>query len=277
MRQKKSSKVLDELLNRSEYLVVQGNDLAKALGNLKAFEHKILDYCFSYVKKDSLPAERFTLNIADLLKYLGLTSSGTNYERVVRAFKALNENTALYLPIEEGDVKGIMMTQLFGYINYFETGVVHFEFSKYAQPYVFDLKKNYYSFYLRELANVKGKYALILLKLWEAHRYGDSRITLINGDLEEWQSWFLGEEKRLTAGKFMQNIIKRAAEELESKFNIEIVLDVHKNKRNVVGYEMEIIDNRQHIISTKDMRKSQKTLETSVSEEFLNAMNLWED
>ena len=104
MRQKKSSKVLDELLNRSEYLVVQGNDLAKALGNLKAFEHKILDYCFSYVKKDSLPAERFTLNIADLLKYLGLTSSGTNYERVVRAFKALNENTALYLPVEEGDV-----------------------------------------------------------------------------------------------------------------------------------------------------------------------------
>lgn len=42
----------------------------------------------------------------------------------------------------------------------------------------------------------------------------------------------------------MQNIIKRTAEELETKFNIEIVLDVKKNKRNVIGYEMEIIDNR---------------------------------
>lgn len=48
----------------------------------------------------------------------------------------------------------------------------------------------------------------------------------------------------MTAGKFMQNIIKRTAEELETKFNIEIVLDVKKNKRNVIGYEMEIIDNR---------------------------------
>lgn len=43
----------------------------------------------------------------------------------------------------------------------------------------------------------------------------------------------------------MQNVIKRAAEELEDKFNIEIVLDTKKNKRNVIGYEMEIIDKRQ--------------------------------
>lgn len=62
--------------------------------------------------------------------------------------------------------------------------------------------------------------------------------------MSEWQDWFLAEEKRMTAGKFMQNIIKRTAEELETKFNIEIVLDVKKNKRNVIGYEMEIIDNR---------------------------------
>ena len=32
---------------------MQGNDLAKAFGNLKAFEHKLLDYCFSYVTKES--------------------------------------------------------------------------------------------------------------------------------------------------------------------------------------------------------------------------------
>ncbi|MFW5459038.1 replication initiation protein [Streptococcus hyovaginalis] len=236
--------VLDELLSRNEYLVVQGNDLAKSFGNLKAFEHKILDYCFSYVQKDSQPEERFTLQIADLLKYLGLTSSGTNYKRVVSAFKVLNENTALYLPIEENGVKGIMMTQLFGYINYLETGLVHFEFSKYAQPYVFDLKKNFYSFHLRELARVKGKYALILLKLWEANRFRDSRVTIINGTLDEWQGWFLGEDKRIPAGRFLRDVITRAAEELEEKFHIEIVLDTKKHKRNVVGYEMEIIDNR---------------------------------
>ena len=42
----------------------------------------------------------------------------------------------------------------------------------------------------------------------------------------------------------MQSVIKRAADELEVKFNIEIVLDTKKHKRNVIGYEMEIIDRR---------------------------------
>ena len=40
-----------------------------------------------------------------------------NYERVARGFKALNENTALYLPIVENGVKGILMTQLFEKLN----------------------------------------------------------------------------------------------------------------------------------------------------------------
>ncbi|WP_153056701.1 replication initiation protein, partial [Streptococcus suis] len=113
MQNKKARTALHEMITRGEYLVVQGNDLAKSFGNLKAFEHKILDYCFSYVKKDSLPEERFTLETSSLLKFLDLTSSGTNYERVVRAFKTLNENTALYLPIEKKDgTRGIRMTQL---------------------------------------------------------------------------------------------------------------------------------------------------------------------
>lgn len=45
----------------------------------------------------------------------------------------------------------------------------------------------------------------------------------------------------------MQSVIKRAADELEVKFNIEIVLDTKKHKRNVIGYEMEIIDRHQSV------------------------------
>ncbi|MFD3042780.1 replication initiation protein, partial [Streptococcus agalactiae] len=93
---------------------------------------------------------------------------------------------------------------------------------------------------MRELANVKGKYALILLKLWEAHRFGDRKLTIINGTLDEWQNWFLGEEKRIPAGRFMQNVLTRAVEEIEEKFPVQIVVDVLKRGRNVVGYEIEI-------------------------------------
>lgn len=47
----KISKTMSNLLSRQDYLIVQGNDLAKAFGNLTSFQHKILDYCFSFVKK----------------------------------------------------------------------------------------------------------------------------------------------------------------------------------------------------------------------------------
>ena len=278
MKKKKTSQVLQELLSRSDYLVVQGNDLAKAFGNLKSFEHKLLDYCFSYVTKDSLPNERFRVNSHSILKYFGLNSSGRNYKRIADGFKTLNENTALYFAKVRSDgKKSIIMTQLFSFIEFVEDSIIEFKFSEVAQPYVFDLKKNFYSFHLRELARIKGKYALILLKLWEAHRFGDNRVTIINGTLYEWQDWFLGEGKRMTAGKFMQNIIKRAAEELETKFDIEIILDTKKDRRNVVGYEMEIIDKRQLSSPIQKTYDAVTPQSIEVSDDFKRAMSIWED
>ena len=88
---------LKDLLKRQDYLIVQANDLAKAFGNLSAFQHKILDYCFSFVTKDSDPGEEYVLKIKDVLSHLGLNKSGKNYTNVAMAFKALNEKTALYL------------------------------------------------------------------------------------------------------------------------------------------------------------------------------------
>lgn len=246
MKNKKAGKAIEELLNRNDYLVVQANDLAKSFGNLKSFEHKILDYCFSFVQKDSRPEERFTLETSLVLKYLNLTNSGTNYERVIRAFKVLNENTAIYLPvIKENGVKGIRMTQLFSYIDYDESGLIEFEFSKFAQPYVFELKKNFYSFHLRDLASIRGKYTLILLKLWESHRYGNNRMTFIAGELKEWKNWFLGEKKDMSPGIFKRDVLTKAIKELEQKFPIEITLTTIKKGRNVIGYELEIADSRQ--------------------------------
>lgn len=253
MENKKAIKTYEELLSRQSYLVVQGNDLAKAFGNLTAFEHKLLDYCFSYVTKDSQYSDRFEVNTIEVFKHFGMHKTGDNYERVVRAFKRLNENTALYLPWTAPDgTEAIMMTQLFGYIAFDKKGRVYFEFSKYALPLVFDLKKNFYSFQLAELAQVKGKYALILLKLWEGHRFGKNPVTVISGNLEQWQGWFLAKERRLTPSTFKRDIIRRAAEELEMKFNVSITLTTEKKGRKVVGYEMEIIDKRVYNPATNE-------------------------
>lgn len=243
MKNKKAEFALSELLSRQDYLVVQGNDLAKAFGGLKAFEQRVLDYCFSYVTKDSKYNDVYEIFTLDIIKHFNLNTSGENYRRIAEAFKRLNENTALYLPIirENGD-RGIRMTQLFSYIDFYESGSVRFKFSEDAAPLVFDLKERFYSFRLGELSRINGKYALIMLKLWESHRRGHERYTTISADLENWQSWFLGKDSRISAGQFFQKVITRSINELEEKLACEFFVTTQKRGRTVIGYEIMITD-----------------------------------
>jgi len=240
---KKMDKMLGELLSRQDYLVVQGNDLAKAFGGLSSFEHRVLDYCFSFVTRESKLDDVYKVSAMEIIKHFGLNASGQNYNRIGQAFKRLNENTALYLPIVEDDgTEGILMTQLFSYIKFLKDGTVEFKFSEYSAPYVLDLKEKYYSFRLGDLAKIKGKYALIMLKLWESKRIGKQKYTTLNGSISEWKQWFLEKDKDLPTGRFYSEIIVRSIEELENKISCEFYVTTFKNGRVVTGYEILIND-----------------------------------
>lgn len=85
MEHKRLEKTFDNLITRQNYLVVQANDLAKAFGNLKSFEHEVLEYCFSYVTSESKPEEIFVAQSKEILKLFRLNASGSNYKRIVQA------------------------------------------------------------------------------------------------------------------------------------------------------------------------------------------------
>ena len=110
---------ISELLSRQDYLVVQGNDLAKAFGGLKSFEQRVLDYCFSFVTKESKSGDVYEVTALEIIKHFGLNTSGDSYRRIAEAFKKLNENTALYLNVERPDgTRGLRMAQLFSWIDF---------------------------------------------------------------------------------------------------------------------------------------------------------------
>ncbi|WP_265460446.1 replication initiation protein [Enterococcus sp. HY326] len=242
-KNKKANLALTDLLSRQNYLVVQGNDLAKSFGGLKSFEQRVLDYCFSYVTKDSRLEDEYEVSALEIIRHFNLNTSGDSYKRIAEAFKRLNENTALYLPITRSDgSKGIRMTQLFSWIDFFDDGIVRFKFSTDSAPYVLDLKEKFYSFRLGELSRINGKYALIMLKLWESNRRGKNKYTTISADLENWQSWFLGKDKQLPAGRFFAEILTRSIDELEEKISCEFFVTTQKRGRKVVGYEIMITD-----------------------------------
>ena len=242
----KIDKAISNLLSRQNYLVTQANDLARSFGNLTAFEHKVLDYCFSFVKAEDTSKQIYVVQMLDIIRHLGLNKSGKNYQRVAEAFQALNTKTALYLRTYKNGKNGIIMTSLFDYIEIIEDGKIEFQFSQKVAPYVFELKQNLYSFKLSELSNVRSKYALTLLKLWNANSMGKLNKATIKGTLEEWESWFLGSDnegkpKKWSAGRFRQRVLSVSIDELGKLYPKNLFeLTVEKSGRKVVGYRLDI-------------------------------------
>lgn len=247
VQNKKMDKTISSLLSRQNYLVTQANDLARSFGNLTTFEHKVLDYCFSYVKSEDTSSQIYTVQMLSIIRHLGLNSSGKNYQRVAEAFRALNNKTAIYLRTTyKNGMKGIIMTSLFDYIAIVEDGRIEFQFSKKVAPFIFELKKNYYSFKLSELSGVRSKYALTLLKLWNANSMGKLKKATIKGSLEEWQSWFLGTDdegkpKKWAAGRFRQRVLNVSIKELGNLYpKTAFFLTTEKEGRKIVGYTLDI-------------------------------------
>ena len=78
--------------------------------------------------------------------------------------------------------------------------------------------------------------------MWESYRRGDEVHTTINAPLEDWQSWFLGKDKRMPAGRFYADVLTRAIEELQDKMPVVVFVTTLKRGRKVVGYEIMITD-----------------------------------
>lgn len=237
----------DNLLSRQDYLVTQANELARSFGNLSAFEQKVLDYCFSFVQANDTKDKMYHLNTIDLIRHFNLGASGASYNRIGQAFHSLNERTAIYIRIQKSDGKrGILMTSLFDHLTLLEDGEIEFRFSRDVEPYVFQLKRNYYSFKLSDLSQLHSKYAMILLKLWNSNSFGKLNSTEISGSLDEWESWFLGTNDQKqpihwTVSRFKQQVLRVAIKELAKLYKQTLFeLNTLKKGRKVVGYCLNI-------------------------------------
>lgn len=251
---KKMEKALGDLTARVGYTVTQANDLARSFGNLTTFEHKVLDYCFSCVGPKDLPGKKYKLMSKEMIRGFGMRASGASYSRIIDAFRGLNENSALYLKVKKdnGDW-GIRMTNLFGYIDTYQSGEIEFTFNDQVAPYIFQLKKRFYSFHLSELIRVRSKYTLTLMKLWNAKGIGNWKPekgllpdAVIDGSLEDWETWFIGVDSRgkakhWPAGRFRQNVINVALKEIRKLYpKVYFELSTYAEHRRVTGYRLDI-------------------------------------
>lgn len=246
-----------QLLRKQEFLVTQANDLAKAFGNLSNQEHRLLDYMMAEVQPHDAIDTTYHITILELRKFFGLTDGGKTYENLIKSMKNLNEKTALYIPHKRKDgTQAVIMTSLFSYIDFGADGNIYYKFGEMVAPFVFKLKKNFYSFRLLELSQIKSKYALILLKLWNANAMGQWRDYTkpnqlppnlkLEASLADWETWLLGYDKdgnprRWVAGQFKARALMRGVNELQRIFPYGFFrLTTLLNGRVVTGFRLEI-------------------------------------
>lgn len=243
-KKQKTDLKVKSLLDRQDYLVVQANDLSKAFGRLTLNEHRLLDYATSFVTKDSTASDVYECDILDIIHHFGWNKSGAYYKRVADTFKSLHEKDSIYLYVNDKYGSGVAMVHLFDYINVHQSGKISFRFSLSVTPYLVALRKNYYSFKLSELARVRSKHTLIMLKLWEAHRIGNSTVTTIKGTLAEWQMWFLGQGRQMSAGDFRRDVLNVALKEIDQKLNVDVLVDKQTAGRRTAGFNITFKDHR---------------------------------
>lgn len=243
---------METLESRANYFIYQANDLARAFGNLTARQQKLLDFCFSFVKKEDTVEKVYHTSLGDIAKYFNLRKSGRTYSQLADSLRGLNLNTAIYLRKSHDDGSlGILMTSLFDYIEIVNNGQVSFRFSSQIAPLVFQLSEHFFQFRLAEITAIKGKYTPTLLRLWNANKLGKWRPqsnpqslpkAVIKGSLEDWESWFLGSDnkgkpKHWPAGRFRQQVIEPVKKDLERAYpNVLFDYDILKNGRKVEGY-----------------------------------------
>ena len=248
----------DAILAKQDYLVTQANDLAKSFGNLNALAHKVLDYCIAHVQPHDKASQEYTITINDLIAYFGMTKSGANYQILINAFTQLNARTAVILPSydKQGEVESVTLTSLFDFIKIEKNGTITYAFHRFVAPYIFELRKDFYSFRLLELSRVKSKYTLSFLKLWNANSLGKwSDATQPNqlppslhleASLDDWKTWLLGvgedgKVKDWSAGRCKQKALMVALEEISTLYpSSRIVVTPMKNVRRITGFTVYI-------------------------------------
>lgn len=241
---KKNELVMSEVM-RGRYLVTQKNNLAKSFGKLNVFEHKLLDYCISFIRNKDDSTTRYETTTKHVLEYFQLELSGKNYIRTANAFRKLLEGTTLSIPrFEKGKLMGIELVNLFEKVYFGVNGTVEFTFSSDLKADLFALKKDFYAFRLEELSKIKSKYALILLKLWGAKRYKNQYETILIGSVKEWQSWLLGDDRTLEPAIFKRDCLQKAVNELNKQEDMKVTATVLKNGRKVTGYEVVVLSHR---------------------------------
>ncbi|BCC80222.1 hypothetical protein BC30090_p314 (plasmid) [Bacillus cereus] len=213
---------------KSSGLVTKANTLIQTKYKLTTTEQKILLTLASMIQKDDSEFKTYTLSISDFSKLLGVTSKN-KYEELRTITAGLMGKT---LEIESEDK--IIQTPWLSHVTYHKRkGIIDMRFASDLKPFFLELKKNFTSYRLANIAKLKHSYSIRMYELLKQYQKIGERTFSFEEILK-----LLGVENSSYAshyGSFKARILNPIKKELEKKTDIKFEFEETKVARKVVS------------------------------------------
>ncbi len=210
-------------VNQSNF-VTKSNRLIEANYKLGVVEQKIILCLASNIQPTDSDFKTYTLPVKEFTSLLGLKGR-PKYTELRRITKELMQKV-----FEVRINKKVIQVAWLSYVAYNESeGTIDIRFDPFLRPYLLELKREFTSYKLENVVQLKSTYAIRIYELLKQYEKIQERTFLLN-DLRK----LLGAEDIYPAyGNFKQRVLIPAQKELKSKTDISFELEEIKTGRRV--------------------------------------------
>lgn len=148
--------------------MVKDNELIRnAKYDLTLQQQKFLLYCISLIDQSDPPDKRFEVSIKDACSMFGLEQVGANYKRLRDSIEAV---ASARVWVRE-TTKWVLLTWIEHIMIHINTQIISFQFDPGMRPYLFELKRNFTVYELRDVVKMTSKYSIRLYELLKSYLY----------------------------------------------------------------------------------------------------------
>ena len=217
--------------------ITKSNKLIEANYKLGVIEQKIILCLASNIQPTDSDFKTYTLPIKEFANLLGVKGQH-KYSDLRRITKELMQKV-----FEVRIDKKVRQVAWLSYVAYNESeGKIDIRFDPFLRPYLLELKREFTSYKLENVVQLKSTYAIRIYELLKQYEKIKERTFLLN-DLRK----LLGAEEIYPAyGNFKQRVLIPAQKELKNKTDISFNLEEIKTGRRVTKVKFIIQSGKQN-------------------------------
>ena len=211
--------------SKENYLVSKSNDLIEAKYRLSVQEQRLLAIMISDIKPDDKDFKKYQYKISDILEWINIEDKGY-YKKLREITRKLLSRT---ITINQDNVL-FQTNWLAGAKYYFKEGTIELSFHPDLKPYLLQLQKCFTQYALRNILELKSKYAFRLYELLKQYQAIGKRKFSVR-ELRDLLGVEQGELKLWI--DFKRRVLEIAKREINSKTDLKIDYQTKKIGRKI--------------------------------------------